>query len=116
MGKAKEFTMNTNTNTTAFLLIAAREAYSTLRRDKGARATAVLAFLNAESDEQRDEAIWDQGGEGYLRRGFREAAIMFEAKGDQETANVFWDLRDMITENGFDSEVVEVDDDVLVAA
>lgn len=102
-------TIDTNT-TTEFLLVAARDAYSTLRRESGQRAEAVLAFLNATSDEERSDVILDSS-EGYLRRGLREAAVFFTAKDDEETANVFWSLRDMVTENGFDSDVVEVEDE-----
>lgn len=99
--------------TTAFLLVAATDAYSTLRRVKGQRPLAVRAFLDATTDEERDMAIaaW---GAGFIRRGLREAAVFF--KDDEETANVFWSLRDSITDEGFVDFDSEVEESIVVAA
>lgn len=107
--------MNTTANTTAFLLSAATDAYSALRRVKGQRPLAVKAFLDATTDEERDLAI-ESWGAGFVRRGLREAAVFFMTHDDEETANVFWSLRDMIDEDGFLADVAEVEDDSLVAA
>lgn len=108
--------MNTTANTTAFLLSAAKDAYSTLRRTKGQRPLAVAAFLDANTDDERDMAI-ESWGAGFVRRGLREAAVFFQNHDDEETANVFWSLRDMIDEDGFLADTVEsVDVDEPVAA
>lgn len=107
-----------NTTTTQFLLDAARAAYGSLKRGKGMRPQAVLAFLNAETNDQRDDAI-EAWGAGFVRRGLHEASVYFTRKGDQETANVFEALRDSVDEDEFldmdDSEVKD-EDEVLVNA
>lgn len=86
-------------NTFTADLSAAVVAYATLKRDKGARPAAVRAFLEADSHEARELAV-ESHGAGFTRRGLREAAIMFEAKGDQQNADVFWALRDDIDLDG----------------
>lgn len=102
--------MSNNINTTEFLVTAARDAFSTLKRTKGQRPLAVLAFLEANTDDERDLAI-ESWGAGFVRRGLREAAVFFVNKDDEETANVFWTLRDSVTDEGFlngdDGDVVE---------
>ena len=85
---------------TLFALTAAREAFSTLARGKGQRPQAVLAFLNAANDDERDEAV-EAWGAGFVRRGLREAAVYFARKDDEETANAFWLLRDSVDDDGF---------------
>jgi hypothetical protein len=105
--------VNTNTiTTTEFVLSAAREAYSTLKRVNGQRPLAVKAFLDATTDSERDEAI-EAWGAGFVRRGLREAAVFFAGKDDEETANAFWTLRDSIEEDEFlnfdGAEVEETD-------
>ena len=87
--------MSATTNTTAFVFAAAREAYSTLRRQKGLRAQSVIAFLTATDNDERD-AVIEEWGSDYIRRGLREAAIVFDRKDEPETANAFWLLRDSI--------------------
>ena len=96
----KETTMSSTT--TEFLFAAARDAYSTLRREKGQRAQSVLQFLNAETDEERDWAI-DEWRADYIRRGLREAAVAFTDGTDEgsEVAAVFWALRETITLDGY---------------
>lgn len=95
--------------TTEFVLTAARDAYSTLRRGTGQRPLAVTAFLEATTDDERDMAI-EAWGAGFVRRGLREAAIFFDGKDDSETANVFWALRDSIDDDGFLADDVEDDE------
>lgn len=99
-----------NNTTTEFVLNAARAGYGSLKRVKGQRPQAVLAFLNAESDDQRDDAI-EAHGAGFTRRGLHEAAVFFARKGDQETANAFEVLRDSIDDDGFTDFDVEVAED-----
>lgn len=103
------------TTTTAFLLTAAREGYGSLKRVSGQRPLAVRAFLDATTDEQRDEAI-EAWGAGFVRRGLREAAVFFEGHDDQETANAFWALRDSVDEDGFLDMDADVAEDEPVAA
>jgi hypothetical protein len=102
----------TTTTTTAFLVSAARDAYTSLKRTKGQRPLAVLAFLEANTDDERDMAI-ESWGAGFVRRGLREAAVFYVNKDDEETANVFWSLRDSVTDEGFlngdEGDVVEED-------
>jgi hypothetical protein len=86
--------------TTEFVLSAARAAYGSLKRVKGQRPLAVLDFLNADSDEARDNVVAEWGA-GFVRRGLREAAVYFDGKDDAEVANAFWTLRDSIDEDGF---------------
>ena len=114
--------MSATTNTTAFVFAAAREAYSTLRRQKGLRAQSVLAFLNATDNDERD-AVIEEWGSDYIRRGLREAAIVFDGNDDSETANAFWLLRDSIDmgRGGFldfsdDDAVADDDEDATVLA
>jgi hypothetical protein len=107
--------ITTTATTTEFAVTAARAAYSTLKRVKGQRPQAVKAFLDADTNDQRDEAI-EAWGAGFVRRGLREAAVFLAAHDDEEAANAFWTLRDSIDEDeflDFDTEVVE---DVNVAA
>jgi len=97
--------------TTEFVFAAAKEAYSTLRRAKGLRAQSVIEFLTATTNDERD-AVIEEWGSDYIRRGLREAAIVFDAKDDAETANNFWLLRDSIDMGrggflDFDTEVEE---------
>lgn len=80
-------------------LATARTALATLKRDKGARPAAARAFLEADGHDAREAAV-EEHGAGFVRRGLREAAIMFERKGQQETADVFWALRDDIDLDG----------------
>jgi hypothetical protein len=91
--------MNTNTNTNAFLadITTAREALVALKV-KGERADMVNALLAADGDDARD-AVVEGYAAGELRRGFRHFALVFEAKGEQDTADVFWALRDDIDED-----------------
>lgn len=91
--------MNTNTNTNAFLadLTAARDALVALKV-KGERADMALALLNADSDDARD-AVVEGYAAGELRRAFRHFALVFEGRNDQDTADVFWALRDDIDED-----------------
>lgn len=109
---------NTNTTvvaTTTALIESARDAYATLRRTKGQRPLAVQAFLAAETNEERDMAI-EAWGAGFVRRGLREAAVFMK---DEEVANVFWTLRDAVSEDGFtdfDAEdSAEVVEDLIAA-
>lgn len=106
--------MAATVSTVEFVLSSARDAYSTLRRTKGQRPMAVKSFLDASTDDERDQAI-ESWGAGFIRRGLREAAIFFTAKGDEETANAFWMLRDSIDDDGFtdmDDVVADDDDDI----
>lgn len=86
-------------NTNAFLadITTAREALVALKV-KGERADMVNALLTAESDDARD-AVVEGYAAGELRRGLRHFALVFEAKADQETADIFWALRDDIDED-----------------
>lgn len=102
-------TLNTTTTTATFLVLAARDAMQTLKRDKGARPNAVRAFLEGDNDEQREDAV-SEWGAGFTRRGLREVAVFFEAHDDEETANVFWSLRDSIDMDG----TVTLDDETAV--
>lgn len=92
----------TNITTTLFALEAARDAFASLKRGKGQRPQAVKAFLDADTDDQRDDAV-EEWGAGFVRRGLREAAVFYARKGDEEIANAFWLLRDSIDDDGFDS-------------
>lgn len=112
--------MAENTNTLQFLLDAANAAYSTLRRGAGDRAQSVVALLAATTDDERDQVVVEWGA-ALLRRSLRVTALSF-AK-DEETANVFWTLRDLIEDDGFNADLAgdedsTVDDEekVLVAA
>lgn len=99
----------TATSTTEFVLDAARAAYGSLKRGKGQRPQATLAFLNATTDDERDAAI-EQWGAGFVRRGLHEASVYFTRKGDTEVANAFEALRDSIEEDEFlslDGDAVE---------
>lgn len=103
---------NTNTAVVAteqFVLDAARAAYSMLKRGKGQRPQAAKAFLEADTDTERQDAT-DLWGAGFVRRALREAAVAFTVKGDEEAANAFWTLRDSIDEQS--GEVMEFNDDV----
>jgi hypothetical protein len=77
-------------------VVVAREALAGLtRRMKGARPEAARAFVNAETDDDRDAAVATYGA-GFIRRGLRETAVLFTARGDLKTADVFYALRDDI--------------------
>lgn len=78
---------------------AARLAYSVLNRKKGLRPAAVIAFLTATDADAMEDAIAEHGA-GLVRRGLREAAVFFESHDMQETADVFWALRDDIDLDG----------------
>lgn len=100
------------TTTVEFALSAARDAYSTLSRVKGQRPLAVKEFLDATTDDERDDAI-ESWGAGFVRRGLREAAAFYAAHDDEETANAFWLLRDSVTDDGFlDGDAVLEDEAV----
>lgn len=100
-------------NTTQFLLSAAREAMSGLRRGNGDRSEALRQFLAAETNDQRDEVV-DTFGSALVRKALLVAA---KSTKDEETANVFLALRDSVDEDGFldyDDESVEDEDLVSV--
>lgn len=101
-------------NTTAFLFVAARDAVASLRRsDKSDRSTALKALLNAETNEERDDVI-EQWGVALVRKSLRVAALSSK---DEEVANVFWSLRDMVDEDGFlDADTESVEDEVVLIA
>lgn len=83
---------------TEFLLNAARDAFSGLRRsEKSDRTAAVHAFLEAVTDEDR-EVVVEQYGAWLVRKGLRVAALSTK---DEEVANVFWALRDSVDPDGF---------------
>jgi hypothetical protein len=93
-----EITMNTITTTQFDVdLTVAREALVALKV-KGERADMALALLNAGSADERDSVLEGYAA-GELRRAFRHYALVFEGRGDQETADVFWALRDDIDED-----------------
>lgn len=73
---------------------------------KGERPAAVLAFLQAETDDER-LAVVESRGAGMIRRGLRQIANRFERKGDQDLADVFWALRDDIDEEDDTVFVIE---------
>jgi hypothetical protein len=100
------------TTTTQFLFTAAAAAYGSLKRGKGQRPQAVKAFLDATTNDQRDEAI-EAWGAGFVRRGLHEASVMFTRKGDLETANVFESLRDSVSDDGFLDFDTEVEDEAV---
>lgn len=95
------------TNTFTADLSTALEVFNTLNL-KGVRPQAVRAFLEAKSDEQREDAVAEFGA-GMTRRGLRQIAQRFERKGAQETADVFWALRDDIDEETGEVFRVEAD-------
>lgn len=101
---------NTN-NTVSFLVNAARDAASTLRRGAGARAAALRDFLAADTDDQRDDVIAQWGAE-IIRRSLRVTALSFRK--DEEVANVFWTLRDMIEDDGFLGDGDSVEDEPVL--
>lgn len=113
---------NTTTVNTHFEADCAKalEIYSTLRRGKGRRPVAVIAFLTEQSHEDR-EAVVEVHGAGFVRRGLREAAVYLERKDRQDDADLFWLLRDDISlEDGTvftpDPEAEVTDDEVNAAA
>lgn len=95
------------------LLDAARAAYALLKRVRGLRPQAALAFLGATTATERQDAV-DEWGAGFVRRALREAAVAFERKDDEETANAFWLLRDSIDEQDGDVLFTEDEDDDIV--
>lgn len=103
--------MNKNTTTEfVFVVNAAREAIKDLNL-KGSRSTAGIAFINAESDDDR-EAVVETFGAGRVRRGLRQLA---RGQKDADVAGAFWYLRDLIDADGsvlteddlLDTDVVE---------
>lgn len=103
-------------STNEFVFTAASDAYASLKRGKGQRPQAVMAFLGATTEDERDDVI-TQWGAGFVRRGLHEASVFFNRKSDEETANVFEVLRDSIDDDGFtsldsDLSVTVVDDDI----
>lgn len=72
---------------------------------KGERPNAVAAFLAAETDDDR-QAVVDVLGAGMVRRGLRQIAQRLDRKGD-DSADLFWRLRDDIDPD--DGEVFRVD-------
>jgi hypothetical protein len=109
--------MAVNTTTTLdFLLNAARDAFTGLRRGDGDRAQVLRDFLSAQTDDERDDVVALWGGE-VLRRSLRVTALSL--KKDEETANVFWTLRDMIDveDDTFNADLADDDStDVLAVA
>lgn len=112
---AKHNTTITMPTTTQFLVDAAREATSGLRRGTGDRAVALREFLAADTNDQRDDVIAQWGAE-IIRRSLRVTALSFRK--DEEVANLFWTLRDMVEDDGFldDSDAVAEEDDNVKAA
>lgn len=97
-------------NTTQFLLSAAREAMSGLRRGNGDRAEALRQFLAAETNDDRDNVVAEYGS-ALVRKALLVAA---KSTKDEETANVFMTLRDSVDEDGFlDFDDTTGDDDVI---
>jgi hypothetical protein len=86
-------------------LTVARKAMESLNL-KGLRPQAVRAFLEATTDDQREDAVAEWGA-GMVRRGLRQIAQRFDRKQDEETADVFWALRDDIDEETGDVFRVE---------
>lgn len=104
---------NTTTEFTFTVDVAsALNTYNSLNRKNGVRPVAVIAFLSATTDDERQDAV-DEHGAGIVRRGLREAAVYFAAHDDADNAEVFWALRDDIDIDGF---VAPLDADVAVAA
>jgi hypothetical protein len=100
--------------TTQFLLAAAKDAVADMRRsDKSDRSQALMALLNANDNDERTTVVVEYGS-ALVRKALRVAAL--SAK-DEETANVFWLLRDSVDEDGFlDMDESADEDRVLVAA
>lgn len=90
--------MSVNINT-PFVVIAARAAVEG-KSIKGQRPEAAMAFINADSADEREQAVTEFGA-GFVRRGLREFAV---AISDDEVANALWLLRDAID---IDGEVAE---------
>ncbi len=88
--------ITTTTNGFESDLLVARMAVSALNL-KGQRPAAVAEFLTATTDDER-QAVVEHRGAGLVRRGLRQFARRFDRKGDTETADVFWALRDDIDE------------------
>ena len=58
--------------------------------------TVVKAMVDpATTDEEREDYTFTYTP-GYVRRGFRQAALFLERKGNEDLADVFWGLRDDI--------------------
>lgn len=87
-------------------ITSALEVLNTLNL-KGERPQAVRAFLEAKTDNEREDAV-SEWGAGMVRRGLRQIAQRFDRKQDEETADVFWALRDDIDEETGDVFRVEV--------
>lgn len=108
--------MSKNTATVEFSFVidtkSALDAYNALNRNTGIRPMAVLAFLEATTDTERQDAV-DEHGAGIVRRGLREAAVFFAAHDDADAAEVFWALRDDVDIDGY---VAAMDDDAADVA
>jgi hypothetical protein len=105
--------MAVNTVSVPFVVLAARAAMEG-RSAKGQRPEAALAFINANSLDEREQAVTEFGA-GFVRRGLHEQAVAFKV--DEEVANVFEMLRDSIDMDGtvhdalLDTEDDSSDDD-----
>lgn len=78
-------------------LTIAREVFPTLHL-KGERPMAVKEFLDAQTDDDRQNVV-DGLGAGLIRRGLRQIAQRMD-KVDHDKADVFWALRDDIDPDG----------------
>lgn len=100
-------------NTTAFLFAAAQDAVSGLRRSEDSdRSNALRALLNAQTADERDDVV-AQWGVALVRKALRVAALSTK---DEEVANVFWALRDMVDEDGFLDDDDTTGDDLVIQA
>ncbi len=97
------------TNEITFITTAARvalEGHST----KGLRSAAAAAFINAQTDDEREDAV-EEYGAGRIRRGLRQLAKAFRK--DEEVAFVFLYLRDLINMDGTVDGEEDAADEVL---
>lgn len=103
--------MNAITFTAQFAadLTVAREVFATLNL-KGERPMAVKAYLDADTDDQRQEVI-DGIGAGMIRRGLRQIANRLDAQDRTGDAAAFWSLRDDVQDG--DQFHVEFGDDLV---
>lgn len=113
MRPESEFIMSNITYTDLFVadIDVVREVMATLNL-KGARPTAVLAYVEAEDDTARQEVL-DRIGGGMIRRGLRQIAARLDRQGDPNAA-AFWSLRadidgDDMFHADFGDDVVEFD-------
>jgi hypothetical protein len=77
-------------------LTVAREVFATLNL-KGERPQALLAYLNADNDADRQDVI-DGIGAGMLRRAMRQIAKRLDNQDRTAEAAAFWSLRDDVTD------------------